>query len=128
MLPAADTQYLNQRAPGHAVSSEAGMTCIVIPRFELPAGLTQRASDLLLRLSPGYPDIPPDMWWFDPPILRVDGREIPCTQSRERHVGRDWQRWSRHLSPGQWRSGIDSLESFLAIVRRELQAAANPTS
>jgi len=83
MLPPADTQYLNERAPGHAVSSEAGMTCVVIPRFDLPAGLTRRASDLLLRLSPGYPDIPPDMWWFDPPVLRVDGREIPCTQSRE---------------------------------------------
>jgi hypothetical protein len=128
MLPPTDVQYLNERLPGHAVSGEAGMTCVLIPGLVLPAGFTQGRSDLLMRLSSGYPDIPPDMWWFDPPVLRADGKEIPCTQSRERHLGRDWQRWSRHLNPSQWRSGIDSLESFLAIIRRELQLAGKPNS
>jgi hypothetical protein len=36
-------------------------------------------------------------------------------------VGRSWQRWSRHFAAGQWQSGIDGLESFLALVRRELE-------
>jgi len=126
MLPPADQQYLNERAPGHTVSAEAGMICVLVPQFELPAGLTHARSDLLVRLSPGYPDVPPDMWWFDPPVQRVDGREIPATQVRERHLGREWQRWSRHFNGGQWRSGIDSLESFIAIVRRELKAGAAP--
>ena len=126
MLPAVDQQYLNERAPGYSVSSEAGMICVLIPQFKLPPGLTHAYSNLLLRLSPGYPDVPPDMWWFDPPLQRADGREIPATQARARHLGRDWQRWSRHFNRGQWRSGIDSLESFLAIVRRELDAGAAP--
>jgi hypothetical protein len=126
MLSPGDQQYLNERAPGHTVSGEAGMICVLIPQFELPAGLTLARSDLLLRLSPGYPDVPPDMWWFNPPVQRVDGREIPATQARERHLGREWQRWSRHFNGGQWRSGIDSLESFIAIVRRELKAGAAP--
>jgi hypothetical protein len=124
MLPSIDLQYLKDRAPDYELSSEAGITCVLIPKFPLPKGLDQPASDLLLRLSPGYPDVPPDMWWFHPAVRRADGSEIPCTLVRERHLGRDWQRWSRHLSPGQWRSGIDSLESYLAVIRRELDAVA----
>jgi hypothetical protein len=124
MLPSIDLEHLQARVPDHAISNEAGMICILLPRFPLPAGFDQPAADLLLRLAPGYPDVPPDMWWFDPPIRRTDGAEIPATQAQERHLGRQWQRWSRHLNPGQWRSGTDCLESYLALVRKELQAAA----
>jgi hypothetical protein len=124
MLPQNDRQYLDERAPGHAVLTEANMVCVTMPDFPLPAGFNVGSSTLLLRLSPGYPDVPPDMWWFNPPVKRVDGTEIPATQAYERHLGREWQRWSRHLTAGQWRSGVDSLESYLAIVRRELEAAA----
>ena len=123
MLPAIDMQYLRDLAPGHAVTVEANMVCVTIPNFAVPAGLGG-VTTLLLRLSSGYPDVPPDMWWFDPPVRRVDGGEIAATQAYERHLGREWQRWSRHLAPGQWRSGVDCLESYLAIIRRELTAAA----
>jgi len=124
MLPQNDLEHLNERAPGFEVTSDAGMTCVVIPDFQLGAGFDRTQADLLLRLSPGYPDVAPDMWWFHPPVRRSDGAEIPATQAQERHLGRDWQRWSRHLSPGQWKSGTDSLESYISIVRRELAAAA----
>jgi Prokaryotic E2 family E len=124
MLPPIDQDYLQARAPGCAVSLDSGMICVVIPSFPLPAGFTTASADILLRLSPGYPDVPPDMWWFTPAIRRTDGREIPATQLQESHLGRVWQRWSRHLSPRQWRSGIDSIESYLALVRKELEAAA----
>jgi hypothetical protein len=97
------------------------MTCIVLRAFRLPPGFDRTQSDLLLRLSAGYPDVAPDMWWFDPPIRRTDNQPIPATQVIERHVGRSWQRWSRHFVAGQWRSGIDGLESFLALIRRELE-------
>jgi hypothetical protein len=64
------------------------------------------------------------MWWFSPAIGRPDGQPIAATQSIEAHLGRQWQRWSRHLPAGVWKSGIDSLESYLALVNRELQSAA----
>jgi hypothetical protein len=124
MLPPNDMEYLQARAPGHTVTVEAGHTCVVIPGFALGSGFMVAQADLLLRLAPGYPDVPPDMWWFSPAVLRVDRAEIAATQVTETHLGRTWQRWSRHLGPGQWRSGIDCLESYLAIVRRELSAAA----
>lgn len=124
MLPQIDQDFLRVRAPSSAVSLEKSMICVVIPSFSLPAGFTADFADLLLRLPPGYPDVAPDMWWFAPAVRRKDGREIPATQSVESYLGREWQRWSRHLSPGQWRPGVDSIESYLALVRKELDNAA----
>jgi hypothetical protein len=124
MLPDADIHYLQERVHGQIVGSEAGMICVIIPNFPLPSGLEVKQADLLLRISPGYPDVAPDMWWFDPPINRVDHKSIPATDVYERHLGRTWQRWSRHLSAGQWRSGTDSLESYVALIARQLHQAA----
>ena len=93
--------------------------------FVCPAGFDPEKADLLLRLQPGYPDVPPDMWWFDPPVRREDGQPIPQTEVIEHYLGRGWQRWSRHLPAGQWRSGIDGLESFLALLRKELERCVN---
>ncbi|MFC5861784.1 E2/UBC family protein [Acidicapsa dinghuensis] len=125
MLPQSDIDALTARSLEHAVSTAGGITCIVIRNYPIPPGLNCRVADLLLRLSAGYPDVPPDMWWFSPAIGRPDGRLIAATQQIESHLGRQWQRWSRHLPAGAWKSGIDSLESYLALVKRELESAAN---
>lgn len=121
MLPPNDVKYLTERAIAHSVLPEANMICVIFPNFSVPPGFDRPLSDLLLRFSPGYPDVPPDMWWFDPPLRRADGQPIPATEVIERYLGRSWQRWSRHFAAGQWQSGIDGLESFLALVRRELE-------
>jgi hypothetical protein len=119
-LPSTDTAYLSERGTEHAVSQEGGMICVLLPGFPLPAGYDRPRADLLLRLSPGYPDVPPDMWWFDPPVTLNNGTSLPATEVRETHLGRTWQRWSRHFDKGQWRSGVDCLETFLALIRKEL--------
>jgi hypothetical protein len=61
------------------------------------------------------------MWWFDPPVRLADGRAITATEVVERHLGRSWQRWSRHFTDGQWQSGIDGLESYVALIRSDLE-------
>ena len=123
MLPSDERDYLQVRFPDFSEEIENQMICVVIANFPLPTGLTPNQSDLLLRLAVGYPDVPPDMWWFNPPVLRPDGQAIPQTQVQEQHLGRTWQRWSRHLNHGEWLPGVDGLESYLALVRRELDAA-----
>ncbi len=119
-LPSVDTDFLEGRGLPYSVSTEAGMICVVLPGFELPEGCNLTASDLLVRLMPGFPDVAPDMWWFDPPVMLKTGGTIQATEARETHLGRVWQRWSRHLQPGQWRSGIDRLENYLALIRAEV--------
>lgn len=120
-LPSVDDEYLRDRGLTFEVTAEQGLICVLITTYELPAGYNAPDADLMLRLNPGYPDVPPDMWWFSPSIHRVDGQTIPATEVVEMHVGRQWQRWSRHLSAGQWQSGIDGIESYLALIRRELE-------
>jgi len=42
----------------------------------------------------------------------------------EQYLGRSWQRWSRHFAAGQWQSGVDGLESYIALMRAEFETAA----
>ncbi len=125
-LPQPEIDFLHTSGQPYTMSEEANMTCVVFPSFALPPGLTPESADLLIRLSPGFPDVPPDMWWFSPAVRRSDGRPIAATEHVETHIGRAWQRWSRHLKAHQWRSGTDGLESFVALIRRELQRCAEP--
>jgi hypothetical protein len=120
MLPERDIRYLADRGLRYEISSDQGMTCLVVKEWPLPAGLGPGQVDLMLRLAPGYPDIPPDMWWFSPSITCHNGRPIQGTQVTEMYLGRTWQRWSRHLPTGVWRSGVDGLESFFAVIRADV--------
>ena len=124
-LPEIDNAFLTERGIAHEIVIESGMTCIVIPQWPLPEGFDRAAADLLVRLRPGYPDVPPDMWWFDPPVQRADGKTLPATDTREHYMGRTWQRWSRHFSGEQWKSGVDCLESYLALIRQDLERGVN---
>lgn len=127
-LPEHDATCLVERGVTFTVTVEAGMTCVVLRGYRLPSGYDHDQADLLLRLSPGFPDVQPDMWWFDPAIRLKDGRVVKATEQTEHHLGRNWQRWSRHFNSGQWRSGTDSLESYLALIRKELeQCVQNPS-
>jgi hypothetical protein len=123
-LPAVDQQYLDERGIPHRILMDGGMVCVLFPGWQLPPGLNVSQTDVLLCLAPGYPDSPPDLWWTDPVVVRSDGSTIQATEVRQVIVGRNWQRWSRHFQPGQWQSGVDGLESFLALIRQEFNLAA----
>ncbi|MFL6238397.1 MAG: E2/UBC family protein [Actinomycetes bacterium] len=126
MLTPADLNVLESLGLAWSSQDEGGWTCLVISDWPLPPGYQQTSADLLLRLSPGYPDVPLDMWWFEPVVSRSDNQPIAQTDVREQVLGRVWQRWSRHLNPGDWRPGVDGVQSFLARVRGELRASAGP--
>lgn len=125
MLPTVDIDYLTTRYSGHSIVEDAGMICVLIPEWKVPAGYQQDRTDLLLRLSPGYPDVAPDMWWCSPGLVLSNGGAPEATQVTEQYLGRAWQRWSRHfLQPGQWRSGVDSLESYFVKIKAEMIRSA----
>lgn len=123
-LPATDLAFLAERGITHEVVDEANVTSVVFTGYTLPPGYDRTNADLLIRLMPGYPDVPPDMWWFDPGVRLANGQTVAATESIEQHLGRQWQRWSRHFTAGQWISGVDGLESFLALIRAELTRCA----
>ena len=86
----------------------------------LPPGFTQSETDVAIQIMPGYPTSQLDMAYFNPPVLAQDRQAIACADVSQNLDGRTWQRWSRHFQPGQWRSGIDGLESYLALIQSEL--------
>jgi hypothetical protein len=119
LLPA-DARCLYERGLVYDAVIEGGMTCVVIKSWQLPEGFDCTESDLLVRLPAGFPDVAPDMWWFAPAVRLATGAVIPATEATEMYLGREWQRWSRHFLPGQWHSGIDGLESYLALIQHEI--------
>jgi hypothetical protein len=125
-LPLVDSAFLESASINFRVFEEAGTLDVELIGFELPSGLNAQTANVLFRLAPTYPDTPPDMWWLIPHLTKADGRVIPATEVQEIHDGRTWQRWSRHLDANSWRSGIDSLESYIRILRTELTTAGEP--
>ncbi len=124
-LPAIDSQFLNKAGIAYRTFEDgSGMLNVELIDFPLPPGLTVATANILFRLSANYPDTPPDMWWTIPHLTSVKGGVIPATEHIEHYDGRTWQRWSRHLDPQAWRPGIDSLESYVRLLRNELEVAA----
>ena len=93
---------------------------VVINNFSLSGKYTPASIELLVRLSPGYPASPIDSWWTYPRIsLNTNPPHQPEGATGENtFLDKSWQYWSRHPN---WRSGIDNLETFMAIAIKELQ-------
>jgi len=79
------------------------------------------AVDLMIQIPAGYPIAALDMFYVHPHLRLRSGGYPNAAAVFEMHCGRNWQRFSRHLSAQPWRPGVDSLKSFLALVLGELQ-------
>ena len=121
LLPDNDLEYLRSKGFHFEAQLEGNMISLVIKGFALPAGYQPSEVDLLLRLPLQFPQVPPDMFWTDPVISYTNGGPPSQTQVRESHVGRSWQRWSRHFGRSQWRPGTDDLRSYLQLIRSTLE-------
>jgi len=125
MLTKDDSEYLHRMGYRFEVTSDGGLVCLVINDWRLPEAYEPEAVDLLIRLPPGFPDAQPDMFWCDPPVrIRISGAFPIAADSFEQYLGRTWQRFSRHLPPGVWQPGRDSLESYMTLIRADLVRAA----
>jgi hypothetical protein len=116
-----DQSFLESLGYSYSVEVSGGFVNVVLANFPTPC-LAPCHVDLLLRLPIGFPDATPDMFWVSPALTAKGGAAIPGTELTENHLGRSWQRWSRHIG-GQWRPGVDNLETYLAYVRRALAMA-----
>lgn len=119
-LPEEDIEYLNSHYPSQwkKTSEGNGKYGLIIENFPLPGGYTLEESTLMVLIPSGYPGSGLDMFYFDPPLNRLDGQAIGCSDSIETHFARQWQRWSRHY---QWNPGSDFLVNHIEYVRNELE-------
>ena len=109
----ADAGLAPERAALHPEAD--GWSFLVISDYELPAGFVPNRVELLVKLPPGFPDAAPDMFWVCPEVRTGNGG-VPRSTSNERLLGKNWQRFSWHLSAGAWKPGISSLRDFLRCI------------
>lgn len=120
LLPDTDTEFLDSKGYRFSEKAVNGWIHIIIHDYALPEGYCPNICDLLIRIPVGYPNANPDMFWTSPEIRLRQGGVPTRADVQETYDGRAWQRWSRHLPPGTWRPGVDTLQSFLTTVRQEL--------
>ena len=121
LLPDIDVEYLRSKGLDFEAQLEGGMISLVIKEYALPSGYHPSEVDLLLRLPLQFPQVSPDMFWTDPAVSYTNGGTPSQTQVRESHVGRTWQRWSRHFGRSRWRPGTDDLRSYLRLISSTLE-------
>jgi hypothetical protein len=122
-LPARDEAFLVDRGwRWELLPDPAGGGYLVVSNFAVGGGgFTPPSTDLMVRIPPQYPLTALDMWYCNPPLrIASTGQFAQATEQMESHLGKSWQRFSRHLN-GSWKPGLDSLRSFFVFIQRELQ-------
>ncbi|MCY4316172.1 MAG: hypothetical protein OXC66_08660 [Roseovarius sp.] len=116
-----DVDYLDANHEGRwsKLNEGSGKYGLLIERFGIPNGFTQSIADLMVLIPAGYPGSSLDMFYLDPPLSKLNGRDAGAL-SIEKHFARRWQRWSRHY---QWKPGEDNLALHVEYVWRELREA-----
>ncbi len=88
---------------------------LIVHGYPIPDGYNNRTADAGLRISPSYPDDQIDMVYFFPALALTNGRAI-----RQLTLialdGKQYQQWSRHRRPGEWRPGLDNICTHLLQV------------
>jgi hypothetical protein len=92
-----------------------GWFFLVVSDYMLPTGYTPNRVQLLLKLPPTFPDAAPDMFWVCPEVKAPSGN-LPRSTSTEQLLGQGWQRFSWHLVPGAWKSGVSSLRDYMRCI------------
>ena len=123
-LPEDDEEFLKELGYDwqlHPDGDEAGF--LVIEGFDVSGGgFSPGTSNLLVRIPAKYPLPKLDMWYCFPAIrLTSTGSYPDRADVFENFVGLTWQRFSRHLSDGSWKAGVDGLRTYFRFILKELQ-------
>lgn len=117
LLPESDVDYLNDKAYVYDLIPNHTGIFLVIRNFTFPLPYSPQEADLLIRIPPGYPNAPLDMFWTSPDVKLSNGSWPLRSNVHENINGQKWQRWSRH---GKWRMGVDSLRSYIPALIKEI--------
>lgn len=124
-LPENDDEFLNSLGKEWEAANDGGTHTLLIPGWTVPPGYNHGKVTLALLLPPGYPDTQIDMVYFNPHLVRTDGKGIGALATHP-IFGQAFQRWSRHRTGANpWRPGVDDISTHLALVddwlRREFK-------
>lgn len=124
-LPEFDRDYLLDKGYQFEEKIDTNGNGLIIRNWLMPMGkFNIQTSDLLILLPNGYPEVRPDMWYFNPALLLTQSnRPARQTEANITFEGKVWQRWSRHFPANDWRSGIDGIHTYLKKIEVALDIA-----
>lgn len=111
-----DEAYLNKTYPQWETLQSGNTGWILLHEFKLPSGYNIEETTVAFMIPPSYPTVEFDMMYFYPALQRIDGKGIGALEPQALD-GKTFQRWSRHRNPGEWRPGIDNLETHVLSVQ-----------
>ena len=125
-LPSTDVAYLGLKGYTWETIRDGSNLWLVIRDFPIPKGYNVESATTAVLIPASYPSAPLDMVWFNPSLLRADGKSIPNVDHHQNICGNSFQRWSRHMSAqNPWRCGIDDISSILCLAEEWLQRELN---
>ena len=94
-----------------------GEQAIIIKDYKLPEGYNHTLIELMVLVPVNYPMAQLDMFYVSPSIAKKNNRGIKALNN-EVHVGREWQRWSRHYP---WEPGVHNVATHLKVVENSFK-------
>ncbi len=80
-LPEEDVDLLDAAGLHWEAVSDGGSQWLIVHQIPLPVAFVQRDTSVAFQIPSAYPSAALDMGYFFPPVKRVDGRNIPCTEA-----------------------------------------------
>lgn len=125
-LPSNDRRFLTTKGYSFREVNDGANKGLIIDNFlTLPEKKYNQAnSSLLVILPTGYPDVPPDMFYFQPALTLAVTNSYPAyADVMQVCFQQTWQRWSRHAPTSDWRVGKDGIHSYIQRVLMALNTA-----
>jgi hypothetical protein len=117
ILPEQDAEYLASKCAKVEVIKNASDVHVIFQDYAFPEAYQTRQANLLIVIPAGYPNAKLDMFWTCPDVKLATGKWPTSSEVHQDFHGKSWQRWSRHIN---WRSGVDSLRTFVTSTQREI--------
>lgn len=93
---------------------------VEIDNFRLPEGWSAKNTSVLFVVPAGYPIARPDCFWADAGLRLASGQPPANTTPNTQHGGPEQRLWfSWH--PSSWNPNVDSLLTYVNVIRRRLQ-------
>ncbi|GAB3910099.1 multiubiquitin domain-containing protein [Mucilaginibacter boryungensis] len=120
LLPQEDVSYLEEKGLAYETLLSDGAQWVILRDYPLPAGYSQRHTDVAIRIPQNYPIAPLDMFYMYPNLARTDGQPIGAL-SPLAIEDKQYQQWSRHRTANnQWVPGEDNLATHIALMNHSL--------
>lgn len=119
-LPVEDEQYLNRyHKDNWETIFDGNSGWILLNNFQVTPGYKVEKTTVAFMIPASYPSAEFDMMYFFPALERADGKTIGALSGQPLN-GQQFQRWSRHRNSGEWRPGIDNIETHVISVQNWL--------